>query len=122
MKNVYICEKCGASYSDYDECYACESGHVDILDDMAGGYEPELKDKLTWKAGCRWPEKVYIPCCTWDHKSNEYRTYIVGYKLAGELPEKEAVSIVDSHDKRIAEEERRWKEEWERRHKEEAAV
>ena len=28
MKQIYVCERCGAQYSDWDEAYKCENSHV----------------------------------------------------------------------------------------------
>lgn len=30
MKNLYVCEKCGKTFSDYDEAYKCENSHIDV--------------------------------------------------------------------------------------------
>lgn len=30
MKNLYVCEKCGKTFTDWDEAYKCENSHVDV--------------------------------------------------------------------------------------------
>ena len=30
MKNLYVCEKCGKVFSDYDEAWACERSHATV--------------------------------------------------------------------------------------------
>lgn len=30
MKNLYMCEKCGKTFSDWDEAYKCENSHIDV--------------------------------------------------------------------------------------------
>lgn len=30
MKNLYVCEKCGKTFTDYDEAWNCEYSHCDV--------------------------------------------------------------------------------------------
>ena len=120
MKQIYICEKCGAQYEDYDQASACENGHVDVYrENMGGGFETELSPRLTWKPGCRYSDRVYMPLSVWDNKSCEYRNVIAVYKFDKELPERETAEIFAAHDKRVTEENERWRREWEERKKRE---
>lgn len=65
MKNLYVCEKCGKTFTDYDEAWSCEYSHcdVDIL------YPWEL------------PQNCGLPITTYD-EGVPYPKYVI---LKGEV-------------------------------------
>lgn len=117
MKQIYICEKCGAQYDEYDRAYECECSHVNLQQERIAWGFTELHKRQTWKPGQRFPDKIYIPVEIWDRESQAYRKTVVEYKLGKELPDGECERIYAAE----AERERIENEAWERRQREREA-
>ena len=46
MKNLYVCEYCGKTYTDYDEAWQCERNHVSV--EMLNSWDlPSMSDMQT---------------------------------------------------------------------------
>lgn len=59
MKNLYVCEYCGKTYTDYDEAWNCERNHVSV--EMLGSWDlPKDADMQTcfYTNGEQLPEYV----------------------------------------------------------------
>ena len=59
MKNLYVCEYCGKTYTDYDEAWNCERNHVSV--EMLGSWDlPKDADMRTsfYTNGEQLPEYV----------------------------------------------------------------
>lgn len=124
MKTMYICEKCGATYTNYDEAYACENKHymLDISDDMLR----ELEEYVEYGQGKEIPSSFICPTkeiSEWDEDAGEfkYRRIFAEYKLVRILKDSETKSIVSKYEERKAKERREWNEYWERREAEKKA-
>lgn len=116
MKQLYICEKCGAQFESFDEAYSCENSHFDLQRAMVWGY-PDLIEKVTWKQGAVLPERVYIPVTTWDREAQEDRRHIIVLKVEKELSAAD-VARIEAAEKARQEAENA---EWERRRAEREA-
>lgn len=112
MKNLYICEKCGKSFEDYNEAFACENGHVELHELSFYNFEEELKPMLTYKAGIRYPEKLYFPVEIWNPDGENKKTVAV-YKLEKEMESEKSEKLWAAHDERVERENREWQERYE---------
>ena len=123
MKQIYICEKCGAQYEDYDKACQCENGHIDEL--LSREYAPELHKRYAYKPGERAPGEVVLCSEIWDYEKGEYDYAFFRYKLSGKVSEREVAAIkAEREERRVKEDEenRRWREEWERKQAEREAA
>lgn len=110
MKNVYVCEKCGAQYDQYDEAYACENGHLRFSDD----FNVELDTRKVWKKQMQLPNECVL-CVDQEAWSTEEQRYIHSYtfgryKLVKELEATETESILSERALRKEKEDREYKE------------
>lgn len=121
MKQIYICEKCGAQFEEYDDAYRCERGHINPQDQHVYDFERELEDKLTWRQGQRFPERVFFAVRDWDYATDEERRTIVAYKLEKELPATEVERRFAANEERKERERQEWEAECERRKAEKEA-
>ena len=46
MLHNYVCEKCGQSFNTWDECYACENGHITTFSSLL---EPETQKRMKYR-------------------------------------------------------------------------
>ena len=128
MKTVYVCEKCGASYDNYDAAYKCEESHVNVY--TCGEYGPEINRRSTWKNGDVLPRTCILPSVekyTEDPDTGEWRYVTVFglYELKRMLKESEVDQIENERDLRIEKEEadfRKWQEEYKRSKEAKAAA
>ena len=106
MRNLYVCEKCGATYEDYDACYACENSHINI--DSFQEYEDTAP---TWKPGSIMPETVVLKSANiWNEKTQEYEQKYGIYKFQKLLSDKECEKIEEANRIRKEEANRQWEE------------
>lgn len=113
MKNLYVCERCGQTFEEYDACYTCEQTHVQSFDDYA--LEPELIKRYQYKPGQKAPDKIIkaARCWEWNEEQQEskevYSLYV--YKLVGEVSPTELEKILSENAER-REQERIDHEKW----------
>lgn len=123
MKTQYICEKCGANYTNYDEAYACENKHYMLnLNDMA----EELNEYIEYGKGKEMPSNFVAASeeiSEWNEEKQEFdhRRILAEYKLVRIIPEREAAPILAKHTERKERERREWDEYWNRRKAEKEA-
>lgn len=111
MKTLYTCEKCGKSYEDFDEAFACENGHVGLDELTFYNFEAEVKPLLAYKAGSKFPERLYFPVEIWNRDGENGKTVAV-YKLEKEMKSEESEKLWAEHDARVERENREWQEKW----------
>ena len=116
MKQLYICDKCGATFDSWDDAYNCENSHIDTFTDEL---EPERVKRFTYAQGQAAPRSIIqaVKAETWVESEQKYKVDFpfYKYKYAGTLSEQEAAEIVAEYEARKAEEDRRyaeWKAKW----------
>lgn len=112
MKTMYVCEKCGSQYGDYDKCKDCEMSHVEVGYD---GYQfkDELKKYQTWKSGDALPkEAVLVSEDIWKYNEETQESSTEKkfglYRFVRVLDESEVSEIMEKKKQRQQEEEERW--------------
>ena len=103
MLHNYVCEKCGQSFNTWDECYACENGHITTFSSLL---EPETQKRMKYRPGCAAPEQLILAT---DHYYLEKSKSVLDpvlweYKLVRAVPEREAKEIFAEYKKRQEEE------------------
>ena len=71
MKNLYVCEYCGKTYTDYDEAWQCERNHVSV--EMLNSWDlPSMSDMQTsfYTNGEQLPEYVVFKANLRDAEGN----------------------------------------------------
>ena len=71
MKNLYVCEKCGKTFTDYNEAWNCEYYHSDV--DIIYPWELPQNSNLpltTYEEGVPYPKYVVLKCEVKDTDSN----------------------------------------------------
>jgi len=68
MKELYVCEKCGATYEDYTKACNCENGHLEPY----GCYTKELNTRMIYNPGVRCPETVVLAFRYWGNDGEEW--------------------------------------------------
>ena len=130
MKQIYVCERCGAQYSDWDEAYKCENSHV-ALDIINRSNLAEADDELMeivahYEPGSTLPSSIAVQYQVIDSDTGEQlsrdgipvlRSAI--YTLASKQPNADLARINASLIKR-RQEDAEYYENW-RRQREEAA-
>ena len=118
MKHVYICEKCGKQFNDYDEAYACEEGHLREFDNTM---EPEMKTRMVFAPGEHAPKQIVLTEreSKWDEEKQEYveQFTFYTYKYVNTLADSAAATILDEYRQRREKEERdlaEWRARWQR--------
>lgn len=116
MKTLYVCDKCGAKFEDYDQCHACEDNHIGIGSD----FDPESKESQTWKSGDVLP-RTFTASSAQIWKYNEDGTssteYVFGvYKFERILNPEEAKAMLAKRELREQKQKEYW-ENWERSRK-----
>lgn len=117
MKTLYVCDKCGASYEEYDEASSCESSHLKFSDE----YRDALKNRFTYKPRKHLPDSAIL-CVkdqVWDEATSTWNDVLQfgQYYLKRALDEDEAQDIIDEQaeiDRKAEEEYQKMKERWER--------
>lgn len=110
MKTLYTCEKCGATFSNYDDAYNCENNHFNV--DTWSDIQTECDKRTEYKTGERLPSLITVPLRLegWREDTNERYT-IATYKLVSELNPTKKLEIRAESAARKAEAERQ-AEEW----------
>lgn len=112
MKTKYICEKCGASFDEYSDCYNCEDSHIQHLDWLND--EDVIREGAYKKHG-KLPSTVHLAFRSYE--ADEEKLTIAKYQLVDELPEESEQRTVQ---RREANE--RSRREWEERRAAEKAA
>ena len=111
MKSLYVCEKCGAQYEDYDEAIHCEQNHFHIGFDFSNQTALEGK-RCTYKQGDKMPQTCVLASSPdYAEGYDNPRHYFGMYKLVRMLSESEVQEILDEKAAQDAEN-RRVLEEW----------
>lgn len=80
MKSIWVCEKCGKQFNDYDECYAHENKHWDL--ERGWSELTNTLDTMTeYKEGQEEPNVVHLVFGRWDADKGEYVKRCGKYKL-----------------------------------------
>lgn len=118
MKNLYVCERCGQTFEDYDACYECENSHITEL--ATFDVEPELIKRYQYKPGQQAPAKILIASRKWEYDEEQQKSFerftFHAYKYVGEASPTESEEILKERAVRKAEEEAYWaakRAEWE---------
>ena len=111
MKQLYICEKCGQQYDNWDAAYACEEGHIQRWNT---NLDEEIAARYTYKPGVRAPQQIIMVDSqdTLDEEAQQWKHdyTLYTYKLVGEVSAAERESILAENAERVAKEERYWAE------------
>lgn len=138
MKNIYVCDKCGAQFVEdqeyerdgeklgaYDACWQCEHSHVEYF---CTELESEMRKHYQYRAGSALPHRIIVAnrIDKWNEETKDSETTynLYAYKLAGPVPESESAEILAEFHARRAEEDAYWEQrriERERKLAEEAA-
>lgn len=112
MKQLYVCEKCGAQFENWDEANTCENSHLTPYD----GYMRELDNRRTYEKGSVYPDKIAIAFRVWENDAERYQ--YVWYKKAAEFGKKELAEITaerEARERREEEQREQWRKEREAR-------
>lgn len=116
MKQIYVCEKCGAQFDNWNEAHQCEDGHVDSFD-----VDPEWNPEIAWDEGCAFPKEVVVRSKEWDWRTDKYLYRYFRYKAVGPLTKKRVAELEAERIKRETEAEAAYKKLVAEREKERAA-
>lgn len=124
MKELFICEKCGAQFTSYEEAYDCEHSHNTL--NIGGDFNPEIISRQTYLNGGILPSKTIIPSderTEWNQEEGkwEYHTFFGVYRLVKVLSDAEAAEIMKEKQERKNREQREYEEWLERYNAEKAA-
>ena len=115
MKQLYVCELCGASYEDFDECHSCESGHCKEL--LGGPLEEKLQRMYQYQPKKALPSVLFaaVKKDVWCEEDHEFSPqYHIGmYVLKQELSKEKTDEITEEQRRRDAEERAYWDKYWE---------
>lgn len=115
MKQLYVCELCGASYEDFDECHACESGHCKEF--VGGVMQEKLQSMYAYQPKKALPATVYaaVKKDVWNEEAGNFiPEYHIGmYVLKQELSKEKTDEITEEQRRRDAEERAYWDKYWE---------
>lgn len=114
MKQLYVCELCGATYEDYDKCNKCEQTHCNEF--FSGKIEEVLRKKYQYQPNKALPTTVFaaVKRDVWNEETREFDTvYHIGmYDLKKELSGKEVDEFTAEQRKLDAEEKAYWDKYW----------
>lgn len=88
MKQIYVCEKCGAQFDTWQEANACEENHVSAFE-----VSPEWNPDLTWNWGCAFPDEVIVRSREYNWRTEKYEYKYFKYKSAGALTKKRVAEL-----------------------------
>ena len=107
MKSLYVCEKCGKSYEDYDQAYECENSHAGVNSSQE---IPDMNPE--WKPGEIMPGKVTLESeSIWNKEISKYKTVFGIYELVRLCNPTEIAEILEQRKVRQEEQEAEW-EKW----------
>lgn len=114
MKQLFVCELCGASYEDYEKCRECERGHCNEF--VGGRLEETLRKKYQYQPNKALPTTVFaaVKRDVWNEDAGEWvPEYRIGiYNLKQELPEEKVDELTAEQRKLDAEEKAYWDKYW----------
>lgn len=124
MKEIYVCEKCGAQFTSYDDAYKCEDSHKALA--IGGEFRPEIRSRQTYANGGILPSKTVLASEEYTVWNEETRTwdshYVFGeYKLVRMLSDADAEKLMQEQKERLDREQREY-EEWVERYNAEKAA
>lgn len=123
MKQLYVCELCGAAYEDYDKCNECERTHCKEF--FGGRLEDELHKKYQYQPNKALPTTVFaaVKQEVWNEETGAFgAVYHIGmYELKKELPKKEVDELAAEQRKLDAEDRAYWDKYWADQRAEKAA-
>ena len=120
MKYLYMCEKCGKQFEDFNAAHSCEESHLRI-NNCYPEYDTEMAKFAAWKNGDVMPYKAVFATPVVHKEGDDEESlgcYFGLYEFKRFLRPDEIKKIADEHEAR-KEQERQWQEEWERKKKEE---
>ena len=107
MKSLYVCEKCGRQFTDYDEAYACENSHISISNNLESQFM-----NPSWKPGDIMPREITLQSCdVYDESQEKYVTRYAVYTLKKMLSKEEGEAIDKARQEYYDEQQKQW-EEW----------
>ena len=110
MKQLYICDKCGAQFDNFDDAWNCENGHLNGFD---SSMDEELRKRWRYRPGQVMPERIVMATSKWNYDTNPEGEVIYSffsYKLDKPLPEQESAEILAEYAKRKEQENAYWEE------------
>ena len=110
MKQIYVCEKCGRQYDNYDDAYACEYSHINIAYSQESIYV-----NPSWKPGDIMPREITLQSTDVWNENGEYVTKYGVYTLKKMLSEQECEAIEQKRKEETERVARQW-EEWQEKH------
>ncbi|MPM26566.1 hypothetical protein SDC9_73070 [bioreactor metagenome] len=119
MKELYVCEKCGAMYENYSEAADCERGHQAP---NTAFYEAEIESRIKWEKGNPIPKSMVLPFRSYGD-DGEYVWSYARYELGKRMDTSEVREIEAERKAREQSEEEsraRWQAEREARKAREA--
>lgn len=115
MKTMYVCERCGAQFSSWEEAEACERIHLSPTDDM----DEELSQTLVFRQGKALPEQLAIAFKKheWNKETERYEdSYLIGVyalkKQYSEAENEDAVALYNARLQKEKEDAERWRREY----------
>ena len=80
MKSLWVCEKCGKRFYDYDECYKHENNHW-TLERGLSNLDNTLDSMTEYKEDQEEPNAIHVVFGKWDSEKQEYVKRCGKYKL-----------------------------------------
>lgn len=71
MKNLYVCEKCGKTFDNWDDAYHCENSHNDV--DTLYSFQmssPDYMQTQFWTDGQTFPQYIVMRGVAYDENGN----------------------------------------------------
>ena len=111
MKSIYVCEKCGKQFEEYDEAYVCENSHINVGNNL----ETQFMNP-SWKPGDIMPREITLQSL--DFYDNDQEKYVSRYAVytIKKLLSKEECEAIDKKREEYYEEQQRVWEEWQEKH------
>ena len=104
MKEIYVCEKCGAQFDDFNAAYKCEDSHL-LLENVWSDVQPELNKRAVWANGDAAPASIVMFTERYNRDTGNYDRVFYTYKRGKALTDKEVAEINAERDARKAREE-----------------
>ena len=90
MKNLYVCEKCGMTYENWQDADKCEMSHqfpsIYDVNESVEGFAHYAK-------GEKYPTVLNIPFAKWDSKTDTTTTTYARYELKG-MTKKDDIEVI----------------------------
>lgn len=98
MKQLYVCDKCGKQFEDYDDCYRHESEHFDV---PCFGFDSQMVKLYKWDEK-QAPASIAVVFGSYDYESQKEVHQVYEYKRH-RLLEDASDEIQCEYEERIAE-------------------